>query len=360
MKILDKYLIKQFLQTLLFGLLAFTLLFVVIDMMEKLDDFLDQNMPTYMIIQYYVVFTPEIIRLMIPVAILLSSLFTAGKMSNLNEMTAMKAGGISLYRFMAPFICTALLISLLSIYFGGYIVPYANKQRIFIEKNYMKKDNGYYGSNIFFQDNSTRIVSINYYDLSGNVANQVSIQEFNPSDKTKLISRTDALRMKYDGAQNRWELSDGTSRKFTDTSESVEKFSKLELSELSFKPADVIQKQRKLDEMTSAELLGFAGEQLRTGNDPTQTMIEYHSRIAFAFSSVIVVLFGLPIAAGRRKGGLAIQFGINLLITFLYLVFMKISQAFGKNGVMNPILTAWFANFIFLIAAIYNIKRVQK
>jgi lipopolysaccharide export system permease protein len=166
--------------------------------------------------------------------------------------------------------------------------------------------------------------------------------------------------MKYDGAQNRWELSDGTSRKFTDTSESVEKFSKLELSELSFKPADVIQKQRKLDEMTSAELLGFAGEQLRTGNDPTQTMIEYHSRIAFAFSSVIVVLFGLPIAAGRRKGGLAIQFGINLLITFLYLVFMKISQAFGKNGVMNPILTAWFANFIFLIAAIYNIKRVQK
>jgi len=89
-------------------------------------------------------------------------------------------------------------------------------------------------------------------------------------------------------------------------------------------------------------------------------MIEYHSRIAFAFSSIIVVLFGLPISASRRRGSMAIHFGINLLITFLYLVFMKISQAFGKSGVLNPLITAWFANFIFLAAAIYNIRRVQK
>ncbi|MHB8930865.1 MAG: LptF/LptG family permease, partial [Melioribacteraceae bacterium] len=88
--------------------------------------------------------------------------------------------------------------------------------------------------------------------------------------------------------------------------------------------------------------------------------IEYQSRIAFAFASVIVVLFGLPISANRRRGGLAIQFGINLLITFIYLVFMKVSQAFGKSGVLNPLITAWLANFIFLLAAIYNIKRAQK
>jgi lipopolysaccharide export system permease protein len=72
------------------------------------------------------------------------------------------------------------------------------------------------------------------------------------------------------------------------------------------------------------------------------------------------VLFGLPISSNKRKGGIAIQFGVNLLITFLYLVFMKISQAFGKNGMLNPFLTAWFANFIFLIAALYNIKRTMK
>jgi lipopolysaccharide export system permease protein len=102
MKIIDRYLIKQFIQTILFGLLAFTLIFVVIDMMENLDDFIDQNVPSMMILQYYLVFMPEIIRLITPVAVLLASLFTAGKMSSLNEITAIKAGGISLYRFMAP------------------------------------------------------------------------------------------------------------------------------------------------------------------------------------------------------------------------------------------------------------------
>ena len=129
MKIIDRYLVKQFLQTLLFAILAFTLLFVLIDMMENFDDFIDQNVPTNIIIQYYLVFIPEMVRLMTPVAVLLASLFTAGKMSNLNEMTAIKASGISLYRFMAPFIITAVLISLLSVYFGGYIVPMANKHK---------------------------------------------------------------------------------------------------------------------------------------------------------------------------------------------------------------------------------------
>jgi lipopolysaccharide export system permease protein len=360
MKILDRYLIKQFVQTLLFAILAFALLFVVIDMMEKLGDILDQNVPTQIIIQYYIVFIPEIIRLMTPVALLLSSLFTAGKMANLNEMTAIKAGGVSLYRFMLPFIGTALLISIFSTYFGGYIVPMANKHRIFIEKNYMKKDAGYFGSNIFFQDSKTRIVSINYYELNSATANQVSIQDFNPNDKTKLLARTDAMRMTYDPKNEDWEMYQAVQRKFTDSSEAIQKYPLLEFKDLNFKPQDVIKKQRKLDEMTLSDLSNFADDQFRTGNDPTPTMIEYHSRIAFAFASIVVVLFGLPISTNRRRGGLSIQLGINLLITFLYLVFMKISQAFGKSGILHPMLTAWLANFIFLIAAIYNIRRAEK
>ncbi len=360
MKILDRYLIKQFLLMIFFGLLTFTLIFVVIDMMEKLDDFIDQNVSTHLIVQYYLVFTPEIIRLITPIAVLLACLFTAGKMANLNELTAIKAGGISLYRFMAPFFITSILIGAFSIYFGGYVVPIANKHRIYIERNYLKKDVVYFGSNIFFQDTKTRIVSINYFDLSTGMADNVSIQEFNTNDKTKLISRTDAFRMHYDSTKALWELMSGTARTFSDSSESVQTFAIKNYNSLNFKPDEVVKKQRKLEEMTLTDLKNFADDQYRTGNDPTSTMIEYHSRIAFAFSSIIVVLLGLPISASRRRGSLAIQFGINLLITFLYLVFMKISQAFGKSGVLNPLITAWFANFIFLMAALYNIKHAQK
>jgi lipopolysaccharide export system permease protein len=360
MRILDKYLVKQFLGSIFFGLLAFTLIFVIIDMMENLDDFIDQNVASHIILQYYLVFTPEIIRLMIPVSVLLASLFTAGKMANLNELTAIKAGGVSLYRFMLPFVVTAFVISVVTVYVGGYLVPMANKHKVFIEQNYMKKGLVYFGSNIFFQDTKDRIVTINYFDVQNNLAREVSIQEFNPNDKTRLVGRIDAFTMSYDTTKKVWTLHSVTKRSFSDSTETLERFASLEFKGLNFKPEDIIKKQRKPEEMSLAELSDFAEEQKRTGNDPTSILIEYQSRIAFAFSSVVVVLFGLPISANRRRGGLAIQFGINLLITFVYLVFMKISQAFGKNGVLDPFITAWIANLIFLVGALFNIKRSQK
>lgn len=360
MKILDRYLIKQFIQSILFGLLAFTLIFVVIDMMENLDDFIDQNVQFPIIAQYYAVFIPDIIRLMIPVSVLLSSLFTAGKMSNLNELTAMKSSGISLYRFIAPFFIVSFLISIFTVYFAGYIVPMANKHKVYIEQTYMKKNLVYLGGNIFFQDSKTRIVTINYFDPVSNQANQVSIEDFNPNDRTKITGRIDAQRMVYDTVKASWTLYNGIERKLTDSTESAEKFIAKEITDLNFKPADLTKKQRKPEEMTLSELSDYAAEQLRTGNDPTGIRIEYQSRLAFAFSSMIVVLFGLPLTTSKRRGGVALQFGINLMITFVYLVFMKVSQAFGKNGVLDPFITAWFANFIFLIAAIVNIVRVRK
>jgi lipopolysaccharide export system permease protein len=360
MKILDRYLVKQFLQTLLFSIIAFTLIFVVINAMESLDDFIDENVAGMLIIQYYLVFIPEIIRLILPVSVLLACLFTAGKMANLNELTAIKASGVSLYRFMAPFLITATIISIFTIYFSGFLVPMANKHRVYIEQNYMKKGLSRFGSNVFFQDSPNRIVTINYFDVVTGQANQVSIQEFNPHDRTKLISRSDAFRMSYDSTKHTWQLFTGITRNFSDQAESMQEFTLKDYPSLQFKPADVLKKQRKPEEMTLSELSSFAEEQTRTRNDATRTQIAYQARIAFSFASIIVVLFGLPISANRRKSGLAVQFGINMVITFVYLVFMKVFQAFGENGAMNPILTAWLANIIFLVAAVANLKRTMK
>lgn len=360
MKILDRYLIKQFVQTFLFGLLAFTLLFVLIDMMENLDDFIDQDVPGQYIFEFYLVFIPEIIRLMLPVSILLSGLFTTGKLVNLNELTAMKSAGISIFRYLIPFVIVSFIISTAAVYFGGYIVPEANKHKIFIEQTFMKKGIVFSGSNIYFQDNKTRIVSVSFYDKERNQANRVSIQEFDPDDHTIMTKRIDANRMVYDSAKSSWILNNGTERSFSGDFETSADFSSKELHGLNFKPEDILKKQQKPEEMSLAELLNFADEQLRSGNDPTVVLIEFHSKIAFAFSCLIVILFGVPISTNKRKGSLAIQFGINILITFIYLVFMKISQAFGKNGVLQPFITAWAANFLFIAGAIINLIRVRR
>jgi lipopolysaccharide export system permease protein len=360
MKIIDRYLVKQFIQTIIFSLATFTIIFIILDLIEKLDDFIDESITNEIIFQYYIYFIPEMIWLMIPVSVLLASLFVAGKMSSLNELTAIQSAGVSLYRYMAPFIIVSLFIGITAIFFGGYVVPTAWKQKAFIEREYMKKGVIHSGSNIFFQDSRTRIVSISTYNVNTRQAYKVSIQEFDPEDITKMTLRWDAPRMRYDSSKQAWNLFNGSKRFFSDGDEKNEEFIVEEIEDLSFTPDQVLEKQRKTQELTLTELKNLAANQLRSGTDPTRILIEYHSRFAFAFACVITVLFGLPISANKRRGGLALQFGINLLITFVYLVFMQISKSFGKNGVMDPILTAWFANIVFLIAAVINLIRTRR
>lgn len=83
-------------------------------------------------------------------------------------------------------------------------------------------------------------------------------------------------------------------------------------------------------------------------------------KIAFPFASVIMVLFAVPFASGRPRTGAALGFGIATAVTFLYLGFMKASQVFGYNGDLDPFITAWMANFIFFLAGMINLFRVQK
>lgn len=360
MKIIDKYLVKQFILTILFGLLAFTILFIVIDAMENLDDFIDQSVPALIVLHYYIVFSPEIIKLITPVAVLFAALFTAGKAANLSELTAIKASGVSQFRFMLPFIITTVFISAFSIYFSGYVVPMANKTKLNIEQQYLKKNLSFSGSNIYFQDSKSRIVSISFFDANTNTANRISIQEFNPNDLKTMTSRIDAVSLSYDSLNHSWIAKNGIKRNFDGDKQSAYYFKKMDLKNLNFSPADLLKKQTRPSEMNLVELKDLIKSQEMAGNDPTSTLIEYHSRIAFAVTSMIVVLFGLPISANKRKGGVAAQIGLNILVTFLYLVFMKISQAFGKNGALNPLITAWLANFIFMIAAVYNLWRARQ
>lgn len=358
--ILDRYVIKQFLLSILFGILTFSLIFIVVDLMENLDDFLDQRVPKDIIIAYYFYFLPEIIRLILPISILLACLFTVSKLNNFNELVAIRAAGISLYRFMIPFLIIGLLISFFAIYFSGWMVPNSNRNKLFIEQNFLKKNLTRIGANIFFQDSENRFINIGFFDSKTQVITRVGIVMISEENPTRLEKRIDCEKLIWKG-NNTWLAKNVIIHNFiSDELSSVIKLDSIEISDLNFKPEDILIKQKRVEEMNLSELRSVIESQRRSGNDTTKLEIDYHSIIAFAFSNFIVILFGLPFSSDRRSGTVAFQFGVNLLFTFLYLAFMKISQSFGKNGLMNPILTAWFANIIFVIVALVNIIRVKK
>lgn len=361
LNILDRYVTKQFLLSVLFGILTFSLIFIVVDLFENLDDFLDQRVPKNIIIAYYFYFLPEIIRLILPISILLACLFTVGKLNNFNELVAIRAAGISLYRFMIPFLIIGLIISIFAVYFSGWMVPNSNRNKLFIEQNFLKKNLTRIGANIFFQDSENRFINIGFFDPQSQIISRAGVVIVSEENPTRVEKRIDCEKLIWKGNNNTWLAKNVIIHNFvSDKLSSVQRLDSLEISDLNFKPEDILIKQKRVEEMNLSELRSVIESQRRSGNDTTKLEIDYHSIIAFAFANFIVILFGLPFSSDRRSGTVAFQFGVNLLFTFLYLAFMKISQSFGKNGLMNPILTAWVANIIFVIVAIINIIRVKK
>jgi lipopolysaccharide export system permease protein len=368
-KILDRYIVRQFTVSFLFGLVAFLLIFVLVDAMEHLDDFIDAHAPMKTVIDYYIAFLPEIIKLMTPVAVLLGSLFVIGRLSTNSELTAMKSSGVSLYRVLTPFLAVAFLISFASIYLNGWVVPRANAKKYNIERTVLNRGNDFSTRmNIFFQEGPRRIVSMNYFDPQTNIASHVSIQDFADSNMTVLVRRYDAPKMNWIGTTpastvlpiRGWTLLKGAMRDFEGNTQHLSFFDSLAMGKLSLTPSDIEKKQRKPDEMEYGDLREFIQNQERAGQDVSRWLVDFHSKLAFPFASVIMVLFGVPFASARPRSGLALGFGICTAVTFIYLAFMKVSQVIGYNGDVNPLLTAWLANLIFLAAGIVNMIRVQK
>jgi len=359
--LLDRYIVRQFVLTFLFGLIAFLLIFLIVDLMEKLDDFIDARVEAGIIVQYYIHFMPEIIKLMTPVGMLLAALFVTGRLSQQNELAAMKSSGVSLYRFIAPFAVVALAISLAGIYFNGWIVPYANQTKFDIERRHLQKMSGAASRfNIYLQDGPTRLASIGFYDSNLKLASRISIQDFADTNLTVMLRRFDAQQMEWSADDGGWVLLRGTRRTFGADGSTLETFARLPVGRLGLAPEDIEKKQRKPDEMDFTELREFIEAQRRAGQEVSRWLVDYHSKIAFPFASFIVVLFGVPFSSNKRRSGVAVEFGISLAATFVYLAFMKMSQVFGYNGDLNPVLTAWLANLLFLAAGIVNLARVQK
>lgn len=359
MTLLDKYILKQIAITLLFSLVALCIIFVIVNLLESLDEFIDQNASFITILKYYIYFLPEILKLLTPVAMLISTLFSVGKLSSNNEITAMKSGGISLYRIMLPIAFFSVILSFAQLYFNGWIVPAANERKIEIEQKYLNKASaGGQIFNLYFRDNPVRNVVMQYYDSQQKTGNKVAIEEYTSQAEPRLSRRLEADKIRWDSSASVWKLVNGIDRYYSDGSVDTRRFDTLNYS-LNLTHGQIIELKRSTDEMNYDELWNYITILKRGGKDVRKQVIEYYGNYAFPFANLIVILFGVPFASIRKKGGLAIQMGAAMVISFLYLVFTKVGQTIGYSSDINPILAGWMANIIFLIFALVNLVRTR-
>ena len=282
-------------------------------------------------------------------------------MVNFNEITALKNAGVSLMRFMMPFLAVGMIITILSLYFNNWIVPEANKKKFFIERNSLGKNKNTVGLNkLYFQDSKNQLVLIDQFSEVDLTANRVSIQLYNPDSLNMMIKRIDAAQMKWDGGK--WILLNAAERDFSPGKETLTSYTEIPaadiqgLNKLNLVPSQITRRQLKPEEMNYGELSDFIVSLKKGGQDTSRQLVDFYSKISFSFASMVVIIFGISISTGsKRRKGLALQFGISILVSFVYLGFVKISQSFGYNGDLNPVFTAWLANIAFAAFGITNL-----
>ena len=358
MTILDRYLIRKFLFNLFFSTIAFVVIFLVVDLIENADKFIDRDTGLAKVLLYYGYYIPYIISLTLPVSMLLACLFALGGMSQHNEIVAQKSAGISLYRIFMPLFGLALIISVLSGFFDEMVVPEANERRMDLYRydiQHNPRNESTRRNNIFLQDSKNRKVSIAFFNGATNEALNVSLQYF---DGATLIRRVDAKKMRW--IDQHWVLFDAVERVFEDTIEKVINYAEWAPGDFEFKPENLLELQKQPEEMSYSELKVFIADMQRIGAVVRKWLVELHLKISYPFANFIIILFGAPIASRKRRSGTAVGVGISLLVCFIYFLFIRTGQVLGHQGTLSPILGAWMGNIIFGAAGIYTLLKTRK
>lgn len=358
MNMLDRYILKQYVMTLGFAILALCIIFLVVNLMENLDDFIDQKASFGLIAKYYLTFFPEILKILTPVAVLISTLFTIGKLSMNNEVTAMKSGGLSLYRMMMPLVVFSIFLSFGQLYFNGWIVPMANSEKLEIERVYLNKSKAHGSTlfNLFFRDTPQRNVMMQNYQSNDSTGFQVGIEEYSSELSPRLLSRIEADRIIW--RDTVWMLQNVIYRTFSNGIEIAKSLDSMNIA-LNIRHDRLIKLKMLPEEMNFDEKREHIEVMKMGGRDTRRLMIDYYSAYAFPFANFIVILFGVPFASVKKKGGIAIQIGAAMVIAFAYLIFTEISKTIGLTANLDPMLTGWGANIIFFITGLFVLFKTK-
>jgi lipopolysaccharide export system permease protein len=372
---IDRYLIGKFLFNFFWSLLAFWIIFIVIDLVEQLDKFIDKGAPFHSVALYYCYFTPQVLILVGPVAVLLATLFGVGFLSKHNELLAMRAAGVSLWRLSFPFLLMGLCVTALVFAAGESIYPRTETRRQELRYNLLRgavEPSRMLLQNVFVVGGGGRVYHFRTYNTKQNLGSDVTVQTFSDG---RVLQSVEAQRLWW--KDTIWTAENGGIRTFSETSDSVVSYETFQMTSFpNWKetPEDVVRKRVNPDQLTYGELARTVVRLRATGEDPTMEETELALKIAFPFINVIVVLIGFPIAVRTKQSGMALNFGLAMLVTFVVRVMYEIFRALGHSGSLRPLLAdiapslvphasfvaAWVPNIFCLIVGVFALWQVRK
>lgn len=358
MRLLDRYLLREFLGYLMLGLVGFIVIFIVVDVIEKIDVFLSHRAPLGLVVQYYLNLAPYVVVTVLPVALLLATFLSLGQLNKFGELTAMRAGGLSLGRILVPVFSVAVACVGVSLLLGEFVVPPATRVRdeIFNERiQHMASPGGTERADVSYLGQGGRIWYTRLYVVPERRMHEVTLQEFHAGELTRRI---DAAEASWDGS--RWVFSSGFTRTFANGHEKAEPFERMAVSGLAERPEDFAKKDIQPDGMNFFELREYIVRLRASGARVANYLVDLHVKLAFPVICLVVVLIGGAMATGMRMQSAAMGFGLSVAISFLYYGVMRAGQALGHNGALPPYLAAWLGDALFGSIGLFMMARAQR
>ncbi len=361
MTILSRYITKQFLRMLVLCQSGAITLFLTAEFIERIDDFIEENAAVSDATLYFLYKIPHLVFLSVPLTVLLASTFTLILFSRENEVLAMRAGGLSLYRIITPILIACLGISFLTFLANEYIVPFANKRGEYIRRVKIQKTGLHTHTQrdkIWYRSENNTIWQITHYDPSSEKMRGITLYRLDPQNR--LTQRIDATEVVWLTAEQHWEFHKGVIHDFAGGGKIKQETFEKKVFPLAEKPKDFKETGRNPETMNYQELGRYIENLRKSGVNATRYIVDMWAKISAPFISFVLAIVGVAFSIrSSRSGGAALGVAIAIAIGAIYLVLFHASLSFGHAGRLPPILAAWGPNAIFLAGGAYFLASIK-
>lgn len=358
MKKLDIYIIKKFLGTFFYALLLIICIVIIFDISEKIDDFLEREVPLKIIVfDYYFNFIPYFANLFSALFTFISVIFFTSKLTSNSEVIAILSSGISYKRFLFPYFISSFILAIFSFVLINWIIPPANKKRLEFEEQWYRVKYWNKDRNIHRQIEPGIFIYMESYNNSYDIGYKFSIEKF---EGGQLISKIISDYIQWDTVKNKWNITNYQQRDFVNGHEEISTGRKIDTT-INMYPEDFSRRTNIVEAMNYQQLNDFIQQEIEIGSDNViMWEIEKHKRWAYPFSTFILTLIGVCLSSRKTRGGIGLNIGLGILLAFSYIMFMQVSTVLATNASMNPILAVWIPNILYAIIGVYLYSKASR
>ncbi len=358
-KVLDAYLIRQYLSTVFFSLLIFSMISCAIDFSDKVQSIIEKPCTWKDVLAYYMGFVTHMASLLLPLYTLIGVVFFTSRLASNAEILSIFNAGIGFRRLLYPYLIAATAVMFLHLTINHIGAPILNQWKLWFEHTFVwtDQDKGKI-ANIHLLTAPDTKVFVRAFNKNTQTASGLRLEQFKGN---RVISILEAEQAKWKGEPNRWELPKWSVRTFDGLRENYTIHTTSLDTAINISPADFVYYANQREQMTTPELREAIARDRGRGLPYTRSYeVEMHRRTADAFTIIILTIIGLAVAGRKVRGGMGLHLAVGIGIGAAYIVFSKFTVSFATGGVLPVWVGMWLPNFAFGIMAWWLVSRAQK